>query len=136
VPANIEQIVPVCERLAPIQGSLYSPKQCVLTSNLEFADRAYTDMTLLGHTDNAYIKNTAGLEAFHVIQTPKEGGESLLIDGFYCAEKLRELYPEDFEFLSKTDIEIEYLKKGKNHLKARAPVIAMDGVHNSLFHIR
>lgn len=126
----------VCERIAPIQGSLYSPKNCIVTSNLEFADRAYTSMALKAHTDNAYIKNAAGLEGFHVILTAKEGGESIIIDGFNCAEQLKQSHPADFDFLARTHIEVEYLKKGKHHLKSRSKIIELDEIHDTYFQIR
>uniref|UniRef100_A0A914CN12 TauD/TfdA-like domain-containing protein n=1 Tax=Acrobeloides nanus TaxID=290746 RepID=A0A914CN12_9BILA len=47
---------------------------------------------------------------FHCLVPAKVGGETILFDGFYAAEKLKQNYPEYFEILSKVPIEHHYLE--------------------------
>jgi trimethyllysine dioxygenase len=108
-----------------------------VTADLTFADRAYTQLALGAHTDTAYLKNSAGLELFHVIRKPADGGgKSLLVDGFYCANKLKQLEPNDFEFLSQTKIEMISYKEDSCHFRHFAPVIKTDSFTGELEQIR
>ena len=108
----------------------------MVRSNLEFVDRAYTSAGLMFHTDNTYTKNTAGLEAFQVIEPAPKGGDSQIIDGFYCAEQLRKLHPKEFDILANTVVESEYLKPHSEHMKYRSTVIELDRIDKSYFQIR
>ena len=136
VPAVEGEIVKVVSRIGPIQNSLYGPGYCVVRSNLEFIDRAYTSAGLMHHTDNTYTKNTAGLEAFHVIEPAAKGGTSQIIDGFYCAQQLRKLHPKQFDILANTVVESEYHKPHMEHMKYRSTVIELDKIDHSYFQIR
>lgn len=60
VPAKLREIVTVSERIAKIQGSIFGPGDCVVTNQMGFADRAYTNLALKAHNDNTFLKNTAG----------------------------------------------------------------------------
>jgi trimethyllysine dioxygenase len=68
-------------------------------------DTAYTSLALPAHTDNTYFTEPSGLQAFHLLShTSGEGGASLLVDGFHCAEILRKSYPLAHSILSSTPI--------------------------------
>lgn len=136
VAADRSEIVKVCKRIGPLQNSHFGEMESVVTSNLEIIDRAYTSLSLRAHTDTAYLKNNAGLEVFHVINKAATGGESLLIDGFYCAEQLRQNYPKDFEFLTKNKVESQFYKKGSTNLKYLDQVIKLNPINGELEQIR
>jgi alpha-ketoglutarate-dependent taurine dioxygenase len=93
-------------------------------------------MSLKAHTDSGYFRNTAGLELFHVIQRPNEGGNSLLLDGFYCAQLLKREHPEDYEFLKRVKVQIQFLKKGQYDFKTFETIIKEDELDNELYQIR
>lgn len=136
VAAEQSEIKKVSNRIGPIQNSFFGGGECVVTNNLEFVDRAYTSMSLKAHTDNAYMNNTAGLELFHVTKKPEIGGESVLVDGFYCANLLKETNLEDFEFLTKIKVESQYYKKDVYNIKHMDHVIKLNPINGDLFQIR
>lgn len=137
VPANETEILHVCNRIGPTQTSYFGEHQSIVRADLTFADRAYTHQNLPAHTDLAYVRNTAGLEMFHVIQKPADGGgKSLLVDGFYCADRLRLLDKRAFEFLARTHVETVSEKQGVCHFRHWAPVIDMNPVNGELKQIR
>ncbi|KAI0540162.1 trimethyllysine dioxygenase [Xylaria digitata] len=82
----------------------------IFTPDLEMADTAYTNEALAVHTDTTYFSDPAGLQAFHLLShiDPSPGGnsettlggETLLVDGFYAAELLREECPDLFNALA------------------------------------
>lgn len=59
VPVNEKELSNVCRRIGPIQNSHFGA-DCLVTNNLLFKDRAYTNLGLKCHTDTAYFKNSAG----------------------------------------------------------------------------
>lgn len=61
----------------------------------------------------------------HCIKHDGEGGESLLIDGFYVAEKIRREYPESFQRLCTVPVIFEYIEEGRFH-KLTVPMIVLD----------
>ena len=57
---------------------------------------AYTAYPLTPHTDNPYRNPTPGVQLLHsIVAAPGGGGESLLVDGFAVAERLRQVRPTD-----------------------------------------
>lgn len=60
VPEEPKEIVRVCTRIAPIQDSIFGQGEVMCTNQFGFTDRAYTNAKLKAHTDNIYIKNSAG----------------------------------------------------------------------------
>ena len=55
---------------------------------MSHGDLAYSNQALPAHTDTTYFTDPAGLQIFHCLHHDGEGGESLLVDGFYAASKL------------------------------------------------
>lgn len=76
------------------------------TSNMSHGDLAYSTEGLPAHTDTTYFTDPAGLQIFHMLSHPPpgEGGTSLLVDGFYAANLLRELSPTSYATLSRLRI--------------------------------
>lgn len=98
------------ERIGPIRETHYGGFYDFIP-DMAKADTAYTNIALPAHTDTTYFTDPAGLQAFHLLShTPSPGepaatgGESLLVDGFQAAEKLRELDPKLFEALATTGL--------------------------------
>lgn len=75
------------------------------TSDLASKDTAYTQLSLPAHTDNTYFSDPAGLQMFHLLShTDGQGGESLLVDGFRAAARLRDTDASAYEILSNTNV--------------------------------
>ncbi|XP_021346618.1 trimethyllysine dioxygenase, mitochondrial-like, partial [Mizuhopecten yessoensis] len=100
----------VATRICFKQETHFGP-DWTFTSNNERGDTAYSDLYLGAHTDNTYFTNPSGIQVFHVLEHEGEGGQTLLVDGQHCAEKLRSKYPEDFDLLTKTVIPHEYYEE-------------------------
>ncbi|KAI0261536.1 mitochondrial protein [Gloeopeniophorella convolvens] len=75
------------------------------TADLARGDTAYTNIALPAHTDNTYFTDPCGIQLFHLLEhTDGAGGATLLVDGFYAASILRELYPDAYRLLSSVPV--------------------------------
>ncbi|RBR22959.1 uncharacterized protein FIESC28_04257 [Fusarium coffeatum] len=100
------------EKIGPIRNTHYGGFYDFVP-DLALADTAYTNIALPAHTDTTYFTEPAGLQAFHCLShdappdhNPDEplGGESLLVDGFQAAIKLKREFPEAFGVLQRAQI--------------------------------
>lgn len=100
------------EKIGPIRNTHYGGFYDFVP-DLALADTAYTNIALPAHTDTTYFTEPAGLQAFHCLShdappdhNPDEplGGESLLVDGFKAAIKLKHDFPEAFGVLQRVQI--------------------------------
>jgi trimethyllysine dioxygenase len=64
------------------------------------------------------------------------GGDSLFVDGFYCATKLKETYPDEFRFLTQVPVKSFYYEKDKYQFVHTDHVIRLDPFDESLKQIR
>ena len=56
------------------------------------------------HCDETYRLSTIGITVFQVLHPSAHGGHSMLVDGFEAARRLRDVWPEDFELLTRLPI--------------------------------
>lgn len=135
VPASKESTEIAVRRLFPIQkthfGDMWS-----FTNNLARNDSAYTSEPLPAHNDNTYFGDAAGLQILHCIsRSGVDGGDNILVDGFYVLKKLHDKNKEAYEYLSQTSIPSEYIEDGY-HFKHCAPVIVLDSATGEPIQIR
>lgn len=79
------------------------------------------------------------IQVFHCLKHEGTGGRTLLVDGFYSAEKLRQRSPEHFELLAQVPISHEYIEDTEgheNHMKGIGPVLNTYPWNNELYLIR
>ncbi|KAH9631658.1 hypothetical protein HF086_012718 [Spodoptera exigua] len=125
VGVSTEATEEVCKALGGVQHTIFGG-MWEFTTRADHADTAYTNLPLAVHNDNTYFTEAAGLQILHCLQhTQGTGGETLLVDGFFGAEELKRDHPEDFEFLTKFNLEAEYIEEGHHHTYS-APVIKLD----------
>ncbi|GAB5470977.1 MAG: gamma-butyrobetaine dioxygenase [Rhodospirillales bacterium] len=86
---------------------------------------AFSDAALGPHTDNPYRDPVPGLQLLHCLANEAGGGQSILVDGFAVAERLRSEAPEDFDLLSRHAVPFRFSDKAVT-LTARQRVIALD----------
>lgn len=89
------------------------------------ANLAYTNLGLQAHTDNPYRDPVPTLQLLMCLENTVEGGESLVVDGFSAALRLKERDAEGFHLLSRYCARFEYTGSGGVHLAARRPVIEL-----------
>jgi len=87
---------------------------------------AYTGLALGNHTDNPYRDPVPQLQLLHCLEAAAEGGESIAVDGFHAAERLRREQPDDFALLTRHAVPFRYVEKGKVDIQTRAPLIELD----------
>jgi alpha-ketoglutarate-dependent taurine dioxygenase len=90
---------------------------------------AYTGLGLQAHTDNPYRDPVPTLQILYCLENSAKGGESIVVDGFSAALRLRDENPAGFDLLSSYCARFEYSGISGVHLQARQPVLtqAPDG---------
>ncbi|MBL7502583.1 TauD/TfdA family dioxygenase [Frankia sp. CNm7] len=86
---------------------------------------AYTGAELAPHTDNPYRDPVPTVQLLHCLRTAGEGGDSVLVDGFAAASRLRDVDPAAFETLTRVWLPFRY-DGPMTILTARAPLITLD----------
>lgn len=102
-------------------GRLFDVRIEPSPTNLAFSDRG-----LDFHTDNPYRDPTPTLQLLHALVADRQGGETLFVDGFAQAERLREETPGAFETLSRTPVGFRYGDRSGACWTAEAPIIELD----------
>jgi gamma-butyrobetaine hydroxylase len=87
---------------------------------------AFTALALGNHTDNPYRDPVPQLQLLHCLGTAGEGGESVVVDGFAAAERLRREAPDAFAVLTRTNVNFRYVETGEVDLRNAAPLIELD----------
>ncbi|OQV25057.1 putative Trimethyllysine dioxygenase, mitochondrial [Hypsibius exemplaris] len=106
--ADTEALV---RRIAPPMPTTFSPGMWTFTANMARDDTAYGNDSLAPHTDNTYFSNPARLQVFHCLEREAvTGGETVLVDGFQCAEKLQKEDPSAVKTLSTVAQECAYIE--------------------------
>ncbi|KAK6195214.1 hypothetical protein SNE40_000687 [Patella caerulea] len=135
-PATIEDTGNIAERVANIMETCFG-RVWSFTSDFERADTAYSNMGIGCHTDTTYLTCPAGIQVFHCMEHDGEGGETLLVDGFQAAHKLRQDHEEDFNYLTHAIVPHEFVdKKSKDHYYSLGHVLSVAPTSRDLTHIR
>tara|TARA_B100000941_G_C28492216_1_gene548652 strand:- start:846 stop:1946 length:1101 start_codon:yes stop_codon:yes gene_type:complete len=103
-----------------IFGGLWS-----FESNNDMADSAYTQNELRPHTDSTYSNDAPGLQLLLCCHYNAVGGESVLVDGFKIAEKIKKEKNDLYELLSSVEVTGQYIGDGV-FLKAKRPIFRLD----------
>ncbi|TNN86846.1 Trimethyllysine dioxygenase, mitochondrial [Liparis tanakae] len=122
VPATVEATEAVAKRVSLIRE-----------------DSAYSQLALDRHTDTAYFQEPCGIQVFHCLKHEGTGGRTLLVDGFYAAEKVRQQSPENFELLTRVPIRHEYIEASddhRNHMTGIGPVLNVYPWNKEMYLIR
>ncbi|UWQ39063.1 gamma-butyrobetaine dioxygenase [Leisingera aquaemixtae] len=86
---------------------------------------AYTGLGLQAHTDNPYRDPVPSLQILYCLENSAEGGDSIVVDGFRAAGRLRDENPEGFALLAGYPARFEYKGSDGVHLRARRPMIEL-----------
>ncbi len=87
---------------------------------------AYTGLGLQAHTDNPYRDPVPTLQILYCLENSAEGGDSMVVDGFKIAQKLRQEMPEGFEALSSYCARFEYAGEAGVKLMSKRPMIELN----------
>lgn len=101
-------------------GKWFEVRTEVNPSNL-----AYTGLGLQAHTDNPYRDPAPTVQILYCLENSADGGENMVVDGFACAQRLRDEMPEGFDLLSKYCARFEYAGSDDVCLRSRRPMIEL-----------
>jgi gamma-butyrobetaine dioxygenase len=86
---------------------------------------AYTGLGLQAHTDNPYRDPVPTLQVLYCLENSTEGGDSMVVDGFRAAERLRADDRRGFDLLTRHCARFEYAGSKGVRLAARRPMIEL-----------
>lgn len=96
---------------------------------------AYTNLGLQAHTDNPYRDPVPTLQLLACLENTVDGGDSVVVDGFRAAERLRDENPKGFALLTRHCARFEYAGSTGVRLRAKRPMIEL-GPDGELIAIR
>jgi len=86
---------------------------------------AYTNLGLQAHTDNPYRDPVPTLQLLGCLENTVEGGESIVVDGFNVARRLKSEDPGAFDLLGKYSATFEYAGAEGVRLRADKQIIGL-----------
>ncbi|XP_036380463.1 trimethyllysine dioxygenase, mitochondrial isoform X1 [Megalops cyprinoides] len=138
VPATLEATEIATQRVSLIRETMYG-RMWNFTSDFSRGDTAYTKLALDRHTDTSYFQEPCGIQVFHCLRHEGTGGRTLLVDGFYAADKVLQQTPDNFELLARVPIKHEYIENMSdhcNHMIGIGPVLNVYPWNNEVYMIR
>jgi [2-(trimethylamino)ethyl]phosphonate dioxygenase len=86
---------------------------------------AYTNLGLQAHTDNPYRDPVPTMQILACLENTVEGGDSIVVDGFAVAARLKDESPRGFELLARYPARFEYAGAAGVRLRAKKPFIEL-----------
>lgn len=86
---------------------------------------AYTGLGLQAHTDNPYRDPVPTLQILACLENSAEGGDSMVVDGFACAERLEAENTDHFALLARHAARFDYAGSQGVRLQSRRPMIEL-----------
>ncbi|CAI5443220.1 unnamed protein product [Caenorhabditis angaria] len=126
----------LCKSLVPVHdtffGQFWTFSNSATKDEPAYEDTAYGNDGIGPHTDGTYFDQTPGIQVFHCLQPAENGGKTVLVDSWRCANDLKK---EHFEILSHVKIGHHYLEgtpAGSSiySLSEEKPVIEVDSSGN------
>ena len=128
VPARVGAVVELAERIAHIQETHFG-REFQVISKPDPENLAYTSVKLASHTDVVNRRNLPGLQFLHCIEFEAHGGESILVDGFEAARRLRHSHPDMHDLLA--SVEVPYVFVDEDHdIRNHQRIITLDRFGN------
>ncbi|MEO1107078.1 MAG: gamma-butyrobetaine dioxygenase [Pseudomonadota bacterium] len=123
-PTEAESLLKVADLFGYVRETNYGPYFEVRTE-VNPTNLAYTGLGLQAHTDNPYRDPVPTLQILYCLENSAEGGDSIVVDGFRAAEKLRDQNPEGFALLAGYPARFEYKGSDGVCLRSRRPMIEL-----------
>ncbi|WP_170610548.1 2-trimethylaminoethylphosphonate dioxygenase [Ruegeria arenilitoris] len=123
-PIEPESLLKVADLFGYVRETNYGPYFEVRTE-VNPTNLAYTGLGLQAHTDNPYRDPVPTLQILYCLENSAEGGDSIVVDGFRAAQRLRDENPEGFNLLSSHPARFEYKGSDGVCLQSRRPMIEL-----------
>ncbi|KAJ3337831.1 hypothetical protein HDU93_000450 [Gonapodya sp. JEL0774] len=103
VPVTMEDTEKLARRISHLRETHYGGFWS-FEADMQHGDLAYSTVQLGAHNDTTYFTDPVGLQMWHQLLHTGTGGASLYVDGFHCAEQLRQRNPAAFASLSRIPV--------------------------------
>ncbi|KIC38726.1 gamma-butyrobetaine dioxygenase [Ruegeria sp. ANG-R] len=123
-PTEPESLLKVADLFGYVRETNYGPYFEVRTE-VNPTNLAYTGLGLQAHTDNPYRDPVPTLQILYCLENSAEGGDSIVVDGFRAAERLRDQNPAGFALLAGYPARFEYKGSDGVCLQSRRPMIEL-----------
>ena len=100
-------------------------RQFEVRTEINPTNLAYTGLGLQAHTDNPYRDPVPTLQVLYCLESSAAGGDSMVVDGFAAARRLRDENEEWFDLLADHCARFEFAGGADTHLVARRPMIEL-----------
>jgi gamma-butyrobetaine dioxygenase len=124
VPCEEDAIIPFASRISFLRQTHYGSTFQVRSVPNPISV-AYTNEKLISHTDLPNFENPPGIQFFHCITNDANGGESVLVDGYAVAERLKKDNPHHFKALTENPLSFRLQDKDNDRFNCD-PVIELD----------
>jgi len=124
LPTEPGALCQVAERFGYVRETNYG-RWFDVRSEVNPSNLAYTNLGLQAHTDNPYRDPVPTLQLLSCLENSVEGGESIVVDGFRVARRLKSEFPDAFDTLSRYCATFEYAGSTGVTLRARKPMIEL-----------
>lgn len=124
VPADEEATRTFAKRVGRVQETIFGDFWPLSSELTDHGDTAYTTSYLEPHTDATYYHDAPGLQMFNCLQFDGKGGESIQVDGFAVAERVRQEDPDAYQALCEITVPGHYIEPGV-HLRAERPCLRL-----------
>ncbi len=123
-PVETEALLKVADLFGYVRETNYVPYFEVRTE-VNPTNLAYTGLGLQAHTDNPYRDPVPTLQILYCLENSAEGGDSIVVDGFRAAQRLRDENPNGFALLAGHPARFEYKGSDGIYLQSRRPMIEL-----------
>lgn len=124
-PAEAGGIESVANLIGDLGDTAYS-KIFDLSPSSAINTMGNTYKALPPHTDEAFRYAPPGINVLGCVRPAREGGESILVDGFFIAARLRQRQPDMFDLLSHYQQVYNRIHPGKLDQRTRQRMISLD----------
>jgi gamma-butyrobetaine dioxygenase len=124
VPTTPGALCDVAERFGYVRETNYR-RWFEVRAEVNPNNLAYTNLGLQAHTDNPYRDPVPTLQLLACLENTVEGGDSIVVDGFRAAERLRDESPDGFDLLTRYCARFEYAGSQGVRLRSRRPMIEL-----------
>jgi gamma-butyrobetaine dioxygenase len=124
VPRNSGALIDVTRMFGFVRETNYG-KWFEVRAEVNPNNLAYTNLGLQAHTDNPYRDPVPTLQLLSCIENTVEGGESVVVDGFRAALRLRDEDPKGFALLARYCSRFEYAGSAGVRLTSKRPMIEL-----------
>ena len=121
---EISSVEKIAKKIGYVRESIFGGLWS-FESNEGKADSAYTQEELRPHTDSTYSNDAPGLQLLLCCHYKASGGESILVDGYKIAEKIKHDNEEIYHLLTNIEVTGQYVGDGVS-LEAKRPIFKLN----------